>query len=428
MDIIAVSTDTWQKIRVKSDACARAVLVLTAFMTPISTAAMNLGFALLLVFFLLSGNYLERLHILRKYPIVWFATGLFALICAGALWTAAPLDEAGWQISKYSKLLFVPVILVLAQNITTRNQVVFAVLLSLSITVFLSYVNAVHPLPAWLSRATREGVFDGNNYIFKHHIIQNVFLSVGALIAAVYATASRTVKQRFCFAVVAAGCVGSILFLAQGRTGYLTLFAAAMLLLYVWMMQFPKIRLWLILGAIALMTAAAASPAIHKRIGETLNSFEAYKAKDVTNAVAHRLVFWKASLDILEQHPWFGVGTGAHRQEILQRVQNPAFAVVGAYNPHNQFLYFGTQLGALGIAAYVALLVVLWKNTSSLPKQRQTIARGIVLILVVYSVFDSPLFITEGHFFIILIGTLWSGREAISASNQPAQEMCDLLE
>jgi O-antigen ligase len=109
----------------------------------------------------------------------------------------------------------------------------------------------------------------------------------------------------------------------------------------------------------------------------------------------------------MRENPWFGAGTGAYRQEFLKRVSDPAFVAFGAYNPHNQFLYFGTQLGLTGVAAYIVLLLTLWKSTDRLPNHRKILAQGVVLILTVYSIFDSPLFITEGHFFVILIGSLW---------------------
>jgi O-antigen ligase len=391
----------------KCDRAARGALVFTAFVTPISTAAMNAGLAFLLLFFLLAGRYRERIATASRYLIVWAVMALMALLCLGTLWTIGPLDEAGWQISKYSKLLFVPLVLVLAIDRNTRNAVLWAVLIALVLTAALSFVNALHPLPAWLSRATREGVLEGNNYIFKHHIIQNVFLSFGVLLCAVLAMASPTAMRRNLFVVFAILCASSILFMAQGRTGYLTLIAVIALLMGGWIYHHPKTR-WVVAIAAAVMFAAATfSPALQQRVTQTIQDYEAHKTQGASNAVGHRLVFWKTSIQIMRENPWFGAGTGAYRQEFLKRVSDPAFVAFGAYNPHNQFLYFGTQLGLTGVAAYIVLLLTLWKSTDRLPNHRKILAQGVVLILTVYSIFDSPLFITEGHFFVILIGSLW---------------------
>jgi O-antigen ligase len=412
----------WDRWQAGADKAARGTLIFTAFVTPISTAAMNAGLAFLLLFFLFSGHFRERISEVLKHPVVWATFALLGLLCLGALWTVGPLDEAGWQISKYSKLLFIPLVLILAANDRTRNAVITAVLAALLLTAALSFVNEVSSLPAWLSRATREGVFDGNNYIFKHHIIQNVFLSVAVLLCTAVAVTAQSAQRRALFVVFAFVCAASIIFMAQGRTGYLTLAAVVGVAAWTWIRTYPRMR-WAVLSVvIAASVIAAASPAVQQRVAQTVTDYQAHKTHGTANAVAHRLVFWRTSLDIMREHPWLGAGTGAYRQEFLKRVNDPAFTGYGAYNPHNQFLYFGTQLGLAGVACYLIFLWALWRTARGLPDARRMVAYGVVLIIAIYSMFDSPLFITEGHFFVILIGVIWvlrSGAGATQASTEP---------
>jgi O-antigen ligase len=414
---------SWRvRLRDKFDLSARAALVVTAFFTPISTALMNAGFAVLLVLFLFAGSFRERFLAISRQPIVWAVVGFFFFMCLGSLWTIGPLDEAGWQLSKYSKLLLVPLVMSLAVTHRTRVAVIAAVLAALLLTMLLSYVNALYTLPAWLSRATREGVLTGNNYIFKHHIIQNVFLSFGALVCFIFAMSKMSRPRQLLFAVLGVACSASVMFMAQGRTGYLTL--AAVLCVVVWLLikHHPKLRWAAVVLVVLAVAGVGLSSGFQQRVKQVATDFSAFQETGVANPIGHRLLFWRTSVDIMKQHPLFGAGTGAYRQEFLKRVSDPTFTNYGAYNPHNQYLYIGTQLGIVGMALFIAMLAIFWTNARKLPWQRRALAQGTVLILAIYSMFDSPIFITEGHFFVILLGTLWAGADWRSQGAKPTSE------
>ena len=61
------------------------------------------------------------------------------------------------------------------------------------------------------------------------------------------------------------------------------------------------------------------------------------------------------SLDVFQQHPWFGAGLGYTREW-------------NSIAPHNMYLMMAAEGGMLGLAIFIALLVILWRNTDSIGK------------------------------------------------------------
>lgn len=74
---------------------------------------------------------------------------------------------------------------------------------------------------------------------------------------------------------------------------------------------------------------------------------------------AQRLILWTVAVDIIKDHP-MGLGTGDLNQEIEHRLLDmgkPKFAE-RHLNPHNQFLQIGGELGIIGIAVFLLMILI----------------------------------------------------------------------
>jgi len=87
----------------------------------------------------------------------------------------------------------------------------------------------------------------------------------------------------------------------------------------------------------------------------------------VDSSVAGRTVVALKSLDVFQQYPWFGAGLGYTRE--------------WDYNisPHNMYLMMAAEGGMLGLALFISLLVILWRNTDN-------IGRLLVVLFAVRSI------------------------------------------
>jgi len=101
-----------------------------------------------------------------------------------------------------------------------------------------------------------------------------------------------------------------------------------------------------------------------------------------------RLEYYRNALELIGEHPVIGVGTGAFRSAYEAKVRGTQMTV--ADHPHNAFLHVGAELGLIGLAVLIVLLLVQWRSASMLTDfTERTAARGFVLIFVVAGLVSS---------------------------------------
>ncbi|MFO1356333.1 MAG: O-antigen ligase family protein, partial [Gammaproteobacteria bacterium] len=95
------------------------------------------------------------------------------------------------------------------------------------------------------------------------------------------------------------------------------------------------------------------------------------------DSVLGRRAVAERSLELIKASPWVGYGLGAHS---VPRTH---------VEPHNTYLLLGVELGLLGVAMYLWLLVVLWRMKSP-------VSKVFSFSLAVWSLFDHNLIDSQG--------------------------------
>ncbi len=114
-----------------------------------------------------------------------------------------------------------------------------------------------------------------------------------------------------------------------------------------------------------------------------------------------RFVMWTASYQILTEHP-FGVGTGNVDEKLIaqvQKLEQPELAELN-YNPHNQYLQTGIEIGLLGI---LTLLLIVYFTVRKGVKMRNWILVIFGLNFAFNMLFESILQRQEGLVFFVLV-------------------------
>ncbi len=135
--------------------------------------------------------------------------------------------------------------------------------------------------------------------MFKKHITQNILIAFGALLFAELALERARPAVRLAWAALSAAAAFNVLFLVQGRTGYLVL--AALIVLFL----FRTLRWKGIVPAALLLAAAGAagyqfSDSFHQRVSLALAAADQWRPGVASqDPVGERLEFYSNTLAIV---------------------------------------------------------------------------------------------------------------------------------
>jgi O-antigen ligase len=383
--------------------------ILIGFAIPISTALTNILCPLAFLLLLLEGGYQQKwtffLARLKNNPIVIAALLLFAMVGIGFFYTSASMSEAGFMLDKYRELLYIPLFILLFREEKTRRWGLYAFMTAMGITLLVSYLMTVTGLP--LGKGIPE-----NAFVFKNYITQSTLMALAAYFLAVLCWQNE--RWGWLCGIVIVLAIYNIIFLSEGRTGYLILFCLILLFSY----QSHRIR-GLVVGSIFLMIlsflAYNHSNALHKRISHLPEQVQEYQQGNTSTSIGMRLEFYKNSITLIAQQPLFGYGTGSFSYEYNQLSQQQDS--VYCENPHNEYLMIGMQWGLVGITFFVYLLFLLWYTATRLENPQAWMAQGFVITMAVGSLVNSLLLdTTEGHLFAYLTAVFYAGLNTSSST------------
>ena len=131
-------------------------------------------------------------------------------------------------LRKYSNLLLLAILVTVFLDARDRRRALLALAGGVAVTLVLSYALALGFLPTG-------GFITGdaaNPTVFKKHITQNILTAFGALLFAELALERARPAVRLAWAALSAAAAFNVLFLVQGRTGYVVLAALIVLFLF----------------------------------------------------------------------------------------------------------------------------------------------------------------------------------------------------
>ena len=374
----------------------RILVTLIGLAIPISTAVTNVLCSLAILLLLAEGQYKQKFHTLRQHPLAITASLLFAVMSLGIFYTPASLVEAGRMLDKYRELLYIPLFILLFSEEETRRWGWYAFLGAMGITLLLSYLMM---LTGWsIGKGTPQ-----NAFVFKNYITQSILLALAVYFIAVYTWQ----HQRWCWLLIILLALYNILFLSEGRTGYLIVCCLTLLFAY----QTYRLR-GLMIGSLLLILLSGLiysySAAVKKRVDSASANLQSYQQGETDTSVGLRLEFYKNSLILIAQQPLWGHGTGSFSYKYQQLAEKQG--IVATTNPHNEYLMIGVQWGLIGMGLFIYLLYQLGLLAADLPLPQSWMAQGLVITIAVGCLVNSLLLdTTEGHLFAYLIGVLFGG-------------------
>jgi O-antigen ligase len=393
---------------------ARQFLLLALFFVPFSTALMNVFVAFTYIAFLFALVANRELRQGTKRVPSMLALGLFILLLIGSAWSIAPEKEILQAIGKYAKLLLIPIGLALAwRDATLPRRALVWFLAGAAVLALSSYLVWLNLMPSSSREWWRIG--DATNAVaFKNHITMGVILGFSTLVCLNYCFYAASVRAKLSAIGAAIFFAFPIIFLTQGRTGYVVLFVGLLALCALRFRANWKMLVASMLAAVVLFAGFySVSDNFKTRTDHLVAEIKNYSSSQELNSSGIRLSFYRAGLQLLAEHPVLGNGTGSFPEGFAPtaaKLWPPGHPFhLARHQPHSELVLFGVQLGAVGLIVYLSLLVSL---AGAVRKNRSCETDNLLLMCVIFgtaAIFNSLLWdTTEGHWFTLLAGCLYA--------------------
>lgn len=381
--------------------------VLLGFSIPISTSLDSILLALFLLTALIGWN-TQYPRIISQNSVAKAALLLFLILFIGCFYGTEKLNAGIKILTKYDDLILIALMLPIFVQPKMRLYGQYAFMAAMTLTLVLSYL-------IWL------GAFEGTRFfvsrmpdnpvVFKLHITHGIFMAFSSYLFAIKASINQG-KWRFVYSVLALLAVFNVLFMVQGRTGYLVLAGLA-----IFFATNIFGRSGIALAAIGILVIALTgyflSDRFHDRVELANKEYQQWQPENgnkEVSSIGTRMDFYTNTTKIIIKNPIFGVGTGGFEQAYQKEIVGTTYAP--SVNPHNQFLLFGAQIGAIGLSAFLLLLATEWKLSCRLSNEDYLLARGLVITIAVGCLFNSLLLDhSEGLFFGWVSALVFAGMQ-----------------
>ena len=315
------------------------------------------------------------------------------------LWTDATDAEVQKALIRHLRLLLVVFVFCL---IDSRDQ-------AISILKWLCIVQVITVFLSWLMFMGIYFPFEQTNQSkqlavpFTSTLEQPVMTTL-ALAVIVFLRADwvkYTFKPVLVFVMFL--CVANVVVVMSGRTGYIALFT--LFFLTACLNKFKNKLAFFIVVLLSIPVLFFNSPRFHDKTQEIYEGVQKYSSGSVDSSEGQRLEYWEKSIKSMSERPFFGSGVGSWRNEYyrLNGVQiNPPT------NPHNQFLLWGVEAGAVGLFLIILFILSLIEDARKrLDKPESGALISITVLAVVVGVFNCPFYgAGMGEFFMVLFGSL----------------------
>jgi len=389
------------------DYAARVMVILTAFIIPLSTAAMSIASGLLLIFWLLSGNFGLKFKRIKQSPAALWVLGLFALLAIGLLYSNAEPGATMDTFNRYKKLLIMPIIISLMLSEQWRRYAMRGFMVGMVVLLAMSYMKYFEILTIDTGGPRDPvGHVTSGYTVFKSRIAHSIFMAFFFYLMVQFVISCP--RWRWLCLTLAILTIHNILFMVTGQSGYVILICLITLLLYQHI-GWKGLLIGILVAPLLLGITYYGSSNFKSRFHESATDFLEYTPGDYENyrGISYRREYFQGALKIIQKSPIYGHGTGSFAVEYKKVADEKGLKP--AHDPHNEFLMLTSQLGLIGLTAFCLMLLSQWRASFRLDRENRLILQGLLVTMITGCLFNSLLLnSTEGKFYLILLAIIFS--------------------
>jgi O-antigen ligase len=331
-------------------------IIIYAFFAPISKAGTVFSGVLLILLWLIQGDFKSKISMLKTNEFI-IVLGLFLLLSLLSVFWSSDSSYYADYMRKYWHLLMIPIIYTSLQEKYIKH-IFSAFLLGMFISEIVSY-------GIFFEIWTKEGVSPHDPSPFMDHTNYSVYLAFTVFILMHRIRFEPVIKWKITYGLFMLFSMSNML-VNGGRTGQVAFF---MTLVVVALLNIKyKLRAVvgsIVVGSIIFIAAYNISPVFHDRMNYTSHDIEVMvNEKDFTNSFSVRVSLWIMGINQFLDNPIIGKGIGDEAVGLETYIKKYNFTnyddFQGKYiDYHNAFVQYAVQLGIGGFILFVLLLIML---------------------------------------------------------------------
>jgi O-antigen ligase len=180
----------------------------------------------------------------------------------------------------------------------------------------------------------------------------------------------------------------NVFFVMTGRSGFLVMLL--FITMAVWW-QLPQKWRWLVVGLPFALGALMMliSPRFQAKTTQVLSDVSVYRQGGIDASQAQRLDYWHRSLLAMKESPLLGHGVGSWRMNYHRL---GGMQVDAPSNPHQQYLLWAVESGAVGLFLFLGILVFQLKGAYALPLNAKQTLLTVTAMAAVMGLMNCPYF------------------------------------
>jgi O-antigen ligase len=326
------------------------LLIILAFLMPLTVFGGNLIIVIICLLWLFSGNYKSKFDQIINNKLMLASIVFFCIHLVGLLWT----EDLFWGLHIVHKMWYFIGLFPILYTIVRKDYIsnyISAFLLAISITEVCSYLVWFEIIEPFKNATVI------NPTPFMSHISYNPILAFAIYLVLHEIFFNQKIKN-LVFAVYSFFAISMIInmFITGGRAGQVMFFAMMMIIIFQFFNTQKIKALFLILVLIPgiFYTAYTTSDLFQERVDVAVKNITDYSENKATS-LGHRITFALNSWEVIKKNPIIGVGTGDFPIEYkkINKINSPELP--NSTNPHNMYTLVAMELGALGIISMLSI-------------------------------------------------------------------------
>lgn len=330
------------------------LLVVYAFLLPISQTIKATVFSFMVILFLIRGDILKSIKESLSNPVVRSFVYLFIVYIIGLLWT----EDMASGISAVKSIKYGLYLILFYSIVDGRyiDKVIGAFILGMLVSELTSYgmIFGIMPWKLELGNIlfyTSYAVGDPSPFL--HHIHYGVALSLTVILLGqkIYFSKSNLMMKIFMSIFILTATTN--IFVTGGRTGYITF---VMLMLVLSIVYLKKWAIAALIAVVLVFTIAYNfSSVFHTKVLQTEKAISQLLNGDnkFNTSLGIRAGIYYYASEVIKEHPFIGVGTGDSMNEIHNHTPKECRGIHSQGHEHNQYLSVLVKLGVIGLLVFL---------------------------------------------------------------------------